>query len=54
MTILTLTWDVIDHLKTPEDIVAYIQAILDEGDSVLTAAALNDIARAIGSIANSV
>jgi len=34
------------HLKTDEDIANYLEAILEENDPVLIAAALQDIARA--------
>ena len=37
-----------DYLETEEDIVAYLEAALDEGDPGLIAAALGDIARAKG------
>ena len=44
----TRPWDAADHLKTKEDIVAYIDAALDDGDPALIAAALGDVARARG------
>lgn len=44
----TTPWDPADHLKTVEDMSAYLEAALDEGDSTLIAAALGDIARAKG------
>ena len=44
----TRPWDAVDYLKTEEDIVAYLEAALDEGDPALIAAALGDIARAKG------
>ena len=37
-----------DYLETEEDIVAYLEAALDEGDPALIAAALGDLARAKG------
>ena len=37
-----------DYLQTEEDIVAYLEAALSEGDPALIAAALGDIARAKG------
>ena len=37
-----------DYLETDEDIVAYLEVALDEGDPALIAAALGDIARAKG------
>ena len=44
----TKKWDAADHLKTDEDMVAYLEAALDESDPALVAAALGDIARAKG------
>lgn len=43
-------WYTVEHLKTEEDMVMYLQACMDEaGDDVaLIAAALGDIARAKG------
>lgn len=45
---ITTPWDPADHLKTEEDMAAYLEAALEEGDSGLVAAALGDIARAKG------
>ena len=39
-------WDPIDNLKTEEDIAAYLEAAVEEGDPALVAAALGDVARA--------
>ena len=44
----TRVWDPADHLVTEEDMAAYLEAALQEGDSALIAAALGDIARAKG------
>lgn len=44
----TTTWDVAEHLKTQDDIEAYLEAALEENDPKLIAAALGDIARAKG------
>lgn len=44
----TTPWDPADHLKTEEDMAAYLEAALEEGDPALVAAALGDIARAKG------
>ena len=41
-------WDPAEHLITEEDMAAYLEAALQEGDSALIAAALGDIARAKG------
>jgi probable addiction module antidote protein len=45
---VTTPWDPADHLKTEEDMAAYLEAALDDGDPSLVAAALGDIARAKG------
>lgn len=44
----TQPWDVVDHLQTEEDILAYLDAALEDGDPALIVAALGDIARAKG------
>ena len=44
----TRPWDVVEHLETEEDIVAYLEAVLEDGDPALLSAALGDIARARG------
>src|SRR3989338_4663972 len=43
-------WDVVDHLKTDEDIALYAEACFEEdpGDGSLIRAALSDISRARG------
>ncbi len=42
----TRSWDVAEHLETAEDMAAYLEAALEEGDPSLVAAAMGDIARA--------
>ena len=37
---VTTIWDPAEHLKTGEDMAAYLEAALEEGDSALVAAAL--------------
>ena len=44
----TTRWDVAASLKTKRDIAAYLDAVLEDGDPELLAAALGDIARAKG------
>lgn len=44
----TQIWDVANHLETKEDIAAYLEAALEDGDPALIAAALGDIARSRG------
>ena len=47
-TIRTTPWDAADHLNTVDDIVAYLEAALEDGDPQLITAALGDIARSAG------
>ena len=44
----TRPWDAVDYLGTEEDMIAYIDAALDDGAPPLVAAALGDVARAKG------
>lgn len=44
----TRPWDVVDHLQTEEDILAYLDAALEDSDPALIVAVLGDIARAKG------
>ena len=46
----TTPYDVAEHLRTPEEMAAYLEATLEEakGDAALIAKALGDIARAKG------
>lgn len=48
--IATTRYDVAEHLRTPEEMAAYLEACLDEanGDAAFIAKALGDIARAKG------
>ena len=46
--IVTSPWDPAEHLKTDEDMAAYLEAALEDSDPTLVAAALGDIARAKG------
>ncbi len=39
-------YDTAEHLRTEEEIAAYLEAVAEENDPVLTMAALNDVARA--------
>lgn len=39
-------YDTADYLKTEEDIAAYLDAVMEDGDPALIAAALDDVARA--------
>ena len=42
----TRPWDPAEHLETEEDMVAYLNVALEDGDLSLIVAALGDIARA--------
>lgn len=44
----TRRWDAAEHLETEEEMAAYLEAVLEEGDAALVVAALGDIARAKG------
>jgi len=44
----TTIWDPAIHLTTIEDVAAYLEAALQDGDPQVIAAALGDIARAKG------
>lgn len=44
----TTPWDVADHLDSNEAILGYLEAVFEDGDPALIAAALNDVARAKG------
>lgn len=48
MAIETTVWDPAEHLKTPEDELAYLEAAFEDGDPALIAAAFGDVARARG------
>lgn len=44
----TKAWDPADHLESDDDMAAYLEAALEDGDPALVAAALGDMARAKG------
>jgi probable addiction module antidote protein len=48
MSLKTTRWDAADYLETKEDIAAYLDAVLEDGDPELLKAALGDIARSKG------
>lgn len=48
MTIPTRPFDMAEHLRTEEDIVQYLNMVLEDGDPAELAAALGHIARARG------
>ena len=48
MGIETTRWDAADHLDSKKAILAYLEAVFEDGDPALITAALNDVARANG------
>lgn len=48
MTLATRPWDIADHLQTPEQIAAYLEAVFEDGDTSEVRAALSHVARAAG------
>jgi probable addiction module antidote protein len=48
MNLKTQRWDASEYLETPEQMAAYLEAALEDGDSQLIAAVLGDIAKAKG------
>jgi probable addiction module antidote protein len=44
----TRAWDPAEHLETAEDMAAYLEAAMEEGDPAMIATAMGDIARAKG------
>ncbi len=44
----TTKWDVVDYLKTDEDMVDYLEAAMEDGNPVVIATAIGNIARAKG------
>ena len=48
MSVTTRRWDAADWLNTKDDIAAYLDAVLEDGDPELLKAALGDVARAKG------
>jgi len=47
MALETTKWDIQDSLKTPEDIAAYLEAILEDGNPTLIAARVGDAVTAL-------
>ena len=48
MALQTTRWDSAEYLQTDEDIAAYLDAVLEEGDPALVSHALGVVARARG------
>jgi probable addiction module antidote protein len=51
MALETTRFDVLDYLGTPEDRAAYIEAVIEEGDSAYLIEAIGNVARAQGASA---
>jgi probable addiction module antidote protein len=47
-TVKTSPWDAAAYLKSDQDIANYLEAVFEDGDPALVAAALGDVARAKG------
>jgi len=48
MALKTTAWEASEYLDSPESIAAYLEAVFEDGDPALIAAAVGDIARAMG------
>jgi probable addiction module antidote protein len=48
MAVTTKKWDVAEYLETEADILAYLDAVMEEGDLPLLYKALGDVARSHG------
>ena len=48
MVLKTTLWDAAEYLDSAEAIAEYLEAAFEEGDPALIAAALGDVARAMG------
>lgn len=46
--VTTKKWDVTEHLETEEDVLAYLDAVMEEGDLPFLYKALGDVARSRG------
>lgn len=46
--VATTRWDPAEFLRTERDMAGYLEAALEDGDPALVAAAIGDIARAVG------
>jgi probable addiction module antidote protein len=48
MSLKTTAWDAFEYLDSPAAIAEHLEAVFEEGDPALIAAALGDVARALG------
>jgi probable addiction module antidote protein len=44
----TTAWDMAEHINTKEDVIAYLDAALEENDTALLLSVIGDIARSRG------
>ena len=48
MTVETRKWDIVEHLDSDEKIALFLEAVFEDGDPAVIAAAIGDVARARG------
>jgi len=48
MTVKTKKWDIVEHLDNDERIALFLEAVFEDGDPAVIAAAIGDVARARG------
>lgn len=48
MAIETIPWDTAEHLQSTEAVLAYLEAVFEDGDPELITLALDNVARARG------
>ncbi len=48
MALKTTAWDASEYLDSPDAIAGYLEAVFEDGDPSLIAAALGDVARTLG------
>jgi probable addiction module antidote protein len=48
MAVETKKWDIVEHLDSDERIALFLEAVFEDGDPAVIAAAIGDVARARG------
>jgi probable addiction module antidote protein len=48
MTVKTRRWDIAEHLGSDEQVALFLEAVFEDGDPAVIAAAIGDVARARG------
>jgi probable addiction module antidote protein len=48
MAVETKKWDIVEHLNSDERIALFLEAVFEDGDPAVIAAAIGDVARARG------